>query len=65
MTSAKSKELMKQEQRVVKLEKDYLSREFNTVISDLHYLHSAYKNDLTPTGDFKYVANKWRIFNYF
>jgi diguanylate cyclase (GGDEF)-like protein len=56
-------ELQRQEQRVVKLENDFLGREFNMLLSDLHYLHHAYKNDLFETDDYSKVTANWVEFS--
>ena len=52
-------ELQSQEQRVVKLENDFLGREFGMLLSDLHYLHHAYQNDLFETNDYSEVTANW------
>ena len=46
VSETKIEALKSQEQRVVKLENDFLGREFSMVLSDLHYLHHAYENKL-------------------
>lgn len=56
-------ELQSQEQRVVKLESDFLGREFSMLLSDLHYLHHAYKNDLFETDDYSKVTDNWVEFS--
>ncbi|MDZ7836863.1 MAG: hypothetical protein U5N58_02360 [Actinomycetota bacterium] len=55
-------ELQSQEQRVVKLENDFLGREFSMLLSDLHYLHHAYQDDLFETNYSKVTA-KWVEFS--
>ena len=56
-------ELQRQEQRVVKLENDFLGREFSMVFSDLHYLHRAFKNELTNTINYETIAANWTEFS--
>ena len=56
-------ELQRQEQRVVKLENDFLGREFSMVFSDLHYLNRAFKNELTNTIDYASIAANWTEFS--
>lgn len=56
--TARIEELEIHEERVVKLENDFLGREFGMLLSDLHYLHQAYQNDLFKTNDYsKVIAN--------
>ncbi len=56
-------ELKRQEQRVVKLENDFLGREFNMIISDLHYLHHAYKHELFDSNNYTTIAANWTEFS--
>jgi len=56
-------ELKSQEQRVVKLENDFLGREFSMLLSDLQYLHHAYQNDLFETNDYSKVTANWVEFS--
>ena len=48
-----------QEQRVVKLENDFIGREFSMVLSDLHYLHHAFENELVDTNNYVKTAANW------
>jgi len=57
--TARIEELKSQEQRVVKLENDFLGREFNMLLSDLQYLHFAFENELFETNDYSKVAANW------
>lgn len=52
-----------QEQRVVKLENDFMGREFSMVLSDLHYLHHAFENELVDTNNYVNVAVNWAEFS--
>ena len=52
-----------QEQRVVKLENDFMGREFSMVLSDLHYLHHAFENELLDTNRYVNVAANWAEFS--
>lgn len=60
---AKVVELQRQEERVVKLEDDFLSHEFNMLLSDLHYLHHAYKKDLLNTNNYATISANWSEFS--
>lgn len=60
---AKVVELQRQEQRVVKLENDFLGREFSMVLSDLHYLHHAYEKDLLNTNNYAAISANWSEFS--
>ena len=53
----------KQEQRVVKLENDFLGREFSMVLSDIHYLHHAFENELIDNGKYDKIAANWAEFS--
>lgn len=61
--TSRIEELQSQEQRVVKLENDFLGREFSMLLSDLHYLHNAYQNDLFETNDYSKVTANWVEFS--
>lgn len=52
-----------QEQRVVKLENDFIGREFSMVLSDLHYLHHAFENELVDTNNYVKTAANWAEFS--
>ena len=56
-------ELQSQEKRVVKLENDFLDREFSMILSDLHYLHHAYQKDLYEKEDYSEVVEHWVEFS--
>jgi len=49
--------------RVVQLEVDFLEREFDSVLGDIHYLHHAFKDDLVPHQNLNAVADNWAIFS--
>ena len=61
--SSRIQELKRQEQRVVKLENDFLGREFSMFLSDIHYLHHAYENELFETDDYSKIAANWAEFS--
>lgn len=61
--NTKIEELKKQEKSVVQLEKDFLGREFSMLLSDLHYLHHAYQEDLFEAEDFSKVSINWKEFS--
>lgn len=58
----KVEELQIQEQRVVALEDSLLGREFNMVLSDLHYLNEAFKAQLNNPENYNEVAENWKVF---
>lgn len=63
MRVTRIEELQRQEQRVIKLENDFLGREFSMVLSDLHYLHHAYKSDLINDDDYIATTDNWTEFS--
>ncbi len=48
---------------MVNLENEFLGREFSMLLSDLHYLHHAYKYDLLETNDYSKVTANWVEFS--
>ena len=63
VSETKIEALKSQEQRVVKLENDFLGREFSMVLSDLHYLHHAYQNKLIKSNNYAEIAENWAVFS--
>ena len=63
VSETKIEALKSQEQRVVKLENDFLWREFSMVLSDLHYLHHAYQNKLIKSNNYAEIAENWAVFS--
>jgi diguanylate cyclase (GGDEF)-like protein len=61
--TTKVEALQNQERRVVTLENDFLGREFSMVLSDLHYLHQAYENELLYSSNYTKVAANWSEFS--
>lgn len=61
--TTKIEAVQSQEQRVVKLENDFMGREFSMVLSDLHYLHHAFENELVDTNNYVNVAVNWAEFS--
>lgn len=61
--SSQLKELEKNEKRVVKLENDYLGKEFSMILADLNYIHNAFKDDLIATANYQDIALDWQIFS--
>ena len=61
--TTKIEAVQSQEQRVVKLENDFMGREFSMVLSDLHYLHHAFENELVDTNNYVNVAANWAEFS--
>lgn len=56
-------ELKRQEKRVVRLENDFLGQELRLVLSDLHYLHHAYQDDLLNAETYDDLINNWLEFS--
>lgn len=61
--SAQFDELKISEERLVRLEGDFLAKEFSMILSDLHYLHYAFKIPLTSATNYENVAIDWAIFS--
>ena len=61
--TTKIEAVQSQEQMVVKLENDFMDREFSMVLSDLHYLHHAFENELVDTNNYVNVAANWAEFS--
>jgi diguanylate cyclase (GGDEF)-like protein len=51
------------EQRIVKLENAYLGKEVSLILSDLHYLHLAFEEQLTDPSSYNKVAQNWLKFS--
>jgi len=60
---AKIEELKSTEQRVVKLQNDFIGREFKMILSDLHYLHHAYEKQLSNEANYGSIAANWTVFS--
>lgn len=56
-------ELQKHEQSVVKLESDFIGREFSLVLSDLHYLQHAFKDEIIEPNNLDKIAANWTVFS--
>lgn len=61
--TTKIEAVQSQEQRVVTLENDFMGREFSMVVSDLHYLHHAFENELLDTNNYAKIAANWAEFS--
>ena len=61
--TTKIEAMMSQEKRVVSLENDFLGREFKMFLSDIHYLHHAFENDLSDEGNYEEIAFNWSEFS--
>lgn len=59
----KIEELKLHEQRVVKMENEFLGREFSLVLSDLHYLQHAFKEELLDSNKWTEIAANWTEFS--
>ena len=56
-------EIRENEIRLVSLESEYLGNEFSTIITDLHYLHHAYEEDIINSDNLSDVAENWKEFS--
>jgi len=59
----RTEEMERQEQRIVKLENDFIARELGMVLSDLHYLHHAFKSGLSDPGNHAVISANWAEFS--
>ncbi len=57
------RELKLHEKRVVKLVGEFFSREFNRLLSDLHYLQRAYEDDLIQASNYDEIRENWVAFS--
>ena len=58
-----TQELKTQEKRVVKLVSEFFGREFNRLLSDLHFLQGAYEKDLARNSNFAGITEDWIAFS--
>ncbi len=56
-------ELQNHEINVVKLESDFLGREFGMLVSDLNYLHHAFNEQFIGDNSFEELTNHWIEFS--
>lgn len=56
-------EIKANEKRIVKLENDFLGKEFSMILADLHYLHHAFENQLESPVNYEDVALNWTSFS--
>jgi len=61
--STKMEELKLHEARVVRLQNEYLGREFNLILSDLYYLCHAYEERLIGQADYTVLVHNWAEFS--
>lgn len=59
----KIEELKNNERRVVDFQNDFLGSEFSLILSDLHYLHHAFKNQLLDSKHYSVIAENWKEFS--
>lgn len=62
-TKIRESELKKQEQRVLDLEGNFLSHEFNTALSDISYLHHIFGEKLIEGEDYNEIKENWVDFS--
>lgn len=61
--SSKLREIEHNEKNIIKLQNDFLGREFSTILSDLHYLHHAFEKQLENPENYDIVAKNWKEFS--
>lgn len=61
--ATKIEELKNHEKRVIELENDFLGNEFSMILSDLHYLHHAYKSELINDNNYANITANWTEFS--
>lgn len=61
--STKIEELQNQEQRIVDIENAFLGREFDMILSDLHYLHHTYGDSLDDPKKYTEITANWSEFS--
>lgn len=59
---ARVAQVQDQETRIVALETDFLSSTFSRILSDLHYLHHAYEEDIRATRNYEGINQNWTEF---
>lgn len=61
---SKTDEFKANEMRIVEMEKEFLDRDFSTLVGDLHYLHHAFKDNLVDGINIDEITNQWVHFSY-
>lgn len=61
--STRIEELKNQEKRVVRLEREFLGSQLSMILSDLHYLHHAYEEDLILESSYEDLIDNWLEFS--
>lgn len=60
---ARNQTMLEDELRIVEIQRDFIGREFNVILSDARYLHRAYKDRLMASSNCLHTCEKWRIFS--
>lgn len=63
VVEVKQGELRSQEQRIVDLEKNLMDKEFNRILSDLHFLSETYGVKVAQGVSAEVIAEEWRVFS--
>lgn len=61
--SSKLREIEQNEKNIIKLQNDFLGREFSMILSDLHYIHHAFEKQLENPVDYDVIAKNWEEFS--
>lgn len=61
--SSKLREIEQNEKNIIKLQNDFLGREFSMILSDLHYIHHAFEKQLENPADYDVIAKNWEEFS--
>ena len=51
------------EQRIVQLEQDFMGKEIDTILSDIHYLHHTFETQLMEPKNYPIIAKNWAEFS--
>lgn len=61
--SSKLREIEQNEKNIIKLQNDFLGREFSMILSDLHYIHHAFEKQLESPINYDVIAKNWEEFS--
>lgn len=51
------------EQRIVKIEQDFMGKEVDTILSDIHYLHHTFEVQLMNSENYPKISENWAEFS--
>lgn len=61
--TSKLREIEQNEKNIIKLQNDFLGREFSTILSDIHYIHHAFEKQLEDDNNYDIIAKNWEKFS--